>query len=85
MNSNFYLFSILSFIISFNSVLSTTTTIKTTTSTIDTLLIQSVTIVNKSQINLKWTPNRVTTTNTRYKIKVIYKSNIIPSFEYPGN
>ena len=88
MNRNLYL-TILSscFIISFNSVVSQTSSIATTTTTINTNTpsIETVTIVNESQINLKWTPNRVTTNNTRYRINVINKNNTIPSFEYPGN
>ncbi len=46
--------------------------------------IVNATLLNKNQIYLKWEPNRETTENTRYKIKVIYKDESIPSFFYPG-
>ena len=91
MSNSFYLVILpcVCFLISFTSVFSQTSSIKisTTTTTINTSppSIQSVTIGTGNQINLKWTPNRVTTTNTRYRINVINKNNIIPSFEYPGN
>ena len=97
MSRNFYLFTLI--LISLNSVLSqtslitttpitttSTTTTTTTTTTINTSTpsIQSVPIQNENKIKLIWTPNRVTTTNTRYRINVISKNNTIPSFEYPG-
>ena len=63
----------------------TTTTTTTTNTNTSPPSIQSVTIGTGNQINLKWAPNRVTTTNTRYKINVINKNNINLSFEYPGN
>ena len=62
-----------------------TTTKTTTTVNTSTPSIESVTIGNNNRIvNIKWKPNRVTTSNTRYKIYVINKNTDFPLYEYPG-